>query len=227
MKPENQNTTDQVTKPERDKNETKIKIGYYCFRVWLLVLTYIYFFIEHRESMTKWSSNSQFWLLIGMFIWIALLFDFKQILYDNQEYIQNKNPQELTEKIRLRAALFNNIAIILFLMILGIIAYSFYFMSNASSTAQPAQTGHESWSTQIASTVFLIFLIQILFRVFKYLLRVAAFYNARADAIEFDQFGKKLELDKSMDLFTPDKYDISELENSSVFADLIKAVKGK
>jgi hypothetical protein len=73
----------------------------------------------------------------------------------------------------------------------------------------------------------LVFLVQILFRVFKYLLRVAAFYNARADAIEFDQLSTKLTLDKSMDLFTPDKYDISELENVSFLDSIGKTIKGR
>jgi hypothetical protein len=70
-------------------------------------------------------------------------------------------------------------------------------------------------------------LVQILFKVFKYLLRVAAFYHARADGIEFVSFDDKISLDKIMDLLTPDKYDISELENLNIFTDFINRLKGK
>ena len=63
----------------------------------------------------------------------------------------------------------------------------------------------------------------------KYMLRVAAFYNARADAIEFVMLDttKVNDLEKLMDSFTPDKYDISDLEKIDLMSDLLNSLKGK
>jgi len=58
-------------------------------------------------------------------------------------------------------------------------------------------------------------------------LRVASFYNAKADAIEFNKMNPKIELEKLMELFTPDKYDISDLQQSSVSDNLLDVLKTK
>ena len=84
-----------------------------------------------------------------------------------------------------------------------------------------------SLTIRIGSSVLLIFLVGILFRVFKYLLRVAAFYNSKADALEFFIMHPKMELQKLMELFTPDKYDISDLEQTSIATNIADMVKGK
>jgi hypothetical protein len=209
-----------------NKSVLKKAIGTISLVILVLSLLICYFFIEKDIPFSKWNPVLHFTMAILLLLSAVMLFNFHQILFDNQEYLPNDSLKALVEKIRFRAVLFNNIAIILFLMIIAIILVSFYlvfkpYISNSNNML------YDVLSIRISATVLLVFLVQILFRVFKYLLRVAAFYNARADAIEFDQLSTKLALDKSMDLFTPDKYDISELENGSFLDSISKAIKGK
>jgi membrane protein YdbS with pleckstrin-like domain len=128
-------------------------------------------------------------------------------IFDVGEYKTNKTEKTLVYKIRCRALLFNNVSVIIFFFTLIVILAGFYmFFSIPENTSETA-----SISIRLGVTVLLIFLVQLLFRVFKYLLRVAAFYNAKADAIEFWKMNPTQPLDKLMEVFTPDQYDISDL----------------
>jgi hypothetical protein len=73
----------------------------------------------------------------------------------------------------------------------------------------------------------LIFLVGILFRAFKYLLRVAAFYNGRADGLEISRLIKDENLKDMMTTMSPDSFDISDLPESSMIQSLGGLVKGK
>lgn len=154
------------------------------------------------------------------------------VIFDIREDKANKSIESIVEKIRLRAILFNNISVGIFIFTLIVILIGFYLLVFPPIEAATTDKSFLSTSLtiRIGASVLLIFLVQILFRVFKYLLRVAAFYNAKADAIEFNKFNPKLDLERLMELFTPDKYDISDLQQTSIsdnFIDLIKAKLGK
>lgn len=73
--------------------------------------------------------------------------------------------------------------------------------------------------SQVGSAVILIFLVQILFRVFKYLIRVGGFYNGKADALELTLLDKgKTYTDpyKTLEAFTPNNYDMSDVESPNL-----------
>lgn len=153
---------------------------------------------------------------IMYFICILLAFPFNQIKYiiiDPEDYTKNEDKEDLVRKLRLRALLFNNLTVFLLLVIFTIIIVSFYLL--ILPPKEKLYYKEYILAVQIGVSVLLIFLVNILFRVFKYLLRVAAFYNARADAIELYIIDSRMDLNKYMDLFTPSGYDISELPQSS------------
>jgi hypothetical protein len=232
---------------EESKNlKANTKVGVRLLLISIGIFLLNYFFID-STTFNKATFNlvklcHSFFSLAGilvLFIAIYKLFDFSGILFDNEEYVPNANPKELVEKIRYRGVLFNNIAIIIFLFTILVILISFYLIvdphsaavQGKSATAADSQNDLVSGLTiRISASVLLIFLVQILFKVFKYLLRVAAFYNARADAIECKSFAElknEGKLGELMDLFTPEKYDISEVEQQSILGSLIEATKTK
>lgn len=149
-------------------------------------------------------------------------------IFDPRDWAKNKSIEELVEKFRLRALLFNNISVIILVTTIIVIITGFYLLVNP-----PTQNSTDisiNLTIRIGASVLLIFLVQILFKVFKYLLRVAAFYNAKADAIEFNKMKPEIELEKLMELLTPEKYDITDLQQSSIsdnIAEMIKAKLGK
>jgi hypothetical protein len=142
-------------------------------------------------------------------------------IFDNEEQTPNITPKNLILKMRYRAILFNNISVIIFFFTLFVIIIGSYFLvSPTKETSIPV-----SITTKTSISFLLIFLAAMLFRVFKYLLRVAAFYNAKADAIEFFNMKPGSELEKLMELFTPDKYDISDLQQPTL-SEIITVLKG-
>lgn len=151
------------------------------------------------------------------------------IIFDNREYDANKSIESLVKKIRLRAVLFNNISVAIFFFTILVILIGFYLLVFPPVEKLNNEDSYltSSLTIRIGASVLLIFLVQILFKVFKYLLRVAAFYNAKADGIEFNKLKPEIELEKLMELFTPDKYDISELQQSSVSDNLIEMIKAR
>ena len=165
--------------------------------------------------------------VIGIFLSIP----FHQIpnfIFDPREWEQNKTIESIVFKLRIRAVLFNNISIAIFFVILIVIFSGFYFLINPPLQQETEKTIlSTNLTVRIGSSVLLIFLVGILFRVFKYLLRVAAFYNSKADALEFHELEPEIELEKLMELFTPEKYDISELEQSSIASNIIDMIKAK
>jgi hypothetical protein len=156
--------------------------------------------------------------------------------FDNEEYNPNQTLEELVEKLRWRTQLFNNVAVAIFVVIMVVIIVGFVLLIIPPSHSSPANPNgsflSDSVATRVGATVLIIFLVQILFRVFKYLLRIGCFYNGIADTIEFSQMPlfKNLELGgdfiKLMESLTPEKYDISDLQSPSL-TDLVKSSVGK
>ena len=148
--------------------------------------------------------------------------------WDNREYEANKTIDQLIRKLRFRATLFNNISIAVLLLNVVVIIAGFYLLINPPlrNTINEHQLA-TSLTIRIGASVLLIFLVHILFRVFKYTLRVAAFYHGKADAIEFNKLKPNTDLEKFMGLFTPDTYDITDLQQSSISDNLIEMIKAR
>ena len=213
-----------MKKLSRNKKQT---IGFSFISAAILLFLIALFFVEYKGGSPKPVFQCHPWILFTIVILIViafnLIFTISGILFDNKEYEPNEEITKIVKKIRYRGVLFNNIAIILFILSILVIFISFYLINKSIG----AKDIYQSLSTNIGASIILIFLVQLLFKVFKYLLRVAAFYNARADAIEFYAKDQKISLDKLMDLFTPEKYEISELEKVSLFDGIVDAIKSK
>ncbi|HEX5152530.1 MAG TPA: hypothetical protein VFW07_13865 [Parafilimonas sp.] len=165
-----------LSKTLRQKIGFTILIGVIFYCLW-------HYFLVNHEGELVWDNKSLFVIFSSTLLAFVFLFNFKGILFDPQEYVENTTIESLVKKFRYRGVLFNNIAIILFVITLAVIGVSFYLIASK----EPTNTQEELMNTitvKIGTSVILIFLVQILFKVFKYLLRVAAFYNARTDAIE-------------------------------------------
>jgi hypothetical protein len=166
-------------------------------------------------------------LITGILLFIPFEY-LPYFFWDNREYDANKTIEQLIRKLRLRATLFNNISIGVLVSNILIIIIGFYLLINPPlKSASNQNLLATSLTIRIGASVLLIFLVNILFRVFKYTLRIAAFYHGKADAIEFNILKPEADLEKMMDLFTPDKYDISDLQQSSVSDNLIEMIKAK
>jgi len=196
----------------------------------LLLLFYIlvnYYFIQNIVTSKILSFSTVLSITIALLLIIPFGL-FSMFIFDPRDWAKNKSIEELVEKFRLRALLFNNISVIILVTTIIVIITGFYLLVNP-----PTQNSTDisiNLTIRIGASVLLIFLVQILFKVFKYLLRVAAFYNAKADAIEFNKMKPEIELEKLMELLTPEKYDITDLQQSSIsdnIAEMIKAKLGK
>jgi hypothetical protein len=214
------------TRISRSKTQKK-KWGFSILGLTFLYVLICIFFLEPGTNFPEWNVVHRFTCIIMFLVSMALIFNFKQILFDPKEYTPNRSRDELVKKFRYRGVLFNNIAIILFLITIAVIISCFYILISPVNTT--GESAGNIWvnalTVRLAVSILLIFLVQILFKVFKYLIRVAAFYNARADAMEFITIENTIGLDKLMDLFTPEKYDITELDRTGMFDAIIENLK--
>jgi hypothetical protein len=193
--------------------------------IFLLGLTFlfwtiaIYFFNGESTESNILLFTKNITCIVGLLLVVPSDW-FATHVYDNREYEKNETIDELVEKIRYRAVLFNNISVLVFIFTIAVIVAGFWILGRPDTKEQNVDI-----AVRISASVLLIFLVQILFRLFKYLLRVAAFYNGKADAIEFSNLQKNLPIDKTIDYFTPDRYDISDLESPN-FVEVLKAKLG-
>lgn len=169
-------------------------------------------------------SNDHFKLFLYVSIGLVLIsilffLPVNNYIFDNEEYEPSANVYAFIERLRLRAILFNNLSILVFIVTVFVIVASFYLLVRANVAADKdiPKLDYSKLTSQIGSVVILIFLVQILFKVFKYLLRVGAFYNAKADAIELSELDPKFKLDTLFDTFTPSTYDISDVDSPNLF----------
>jgi hypothetical protein len=189
---------------------TRTNTGYALLGIAFIIFLAKYYFV----SGTLTNSIFSFAGILMIVASILMIFPFEQIIFDNREWIKNDNLPQLIKKIRLRAVLFNNISVIIFLMAVAVIVIGFYIIIHPQADTQNKPDTENLITIRISATALLIFLVQILFRAFKYLLRVAAFYNAKADAMEVNALISNSDLSKLMDLFTP-QYDISDVPTPS------------
>jgi len=163
------------------------------------------------------------------------------IIFDNKEFTSNTENRQLIEKIRFRAMLLKNLSTIILLLSIFIIGIGFYILTNPNNELLETLliTNNSDkfdfikdfiWNTisiRLSMVFLLIFLIQILFRVFRYLIRISAYYDGIADSIELHLMNKNTDLIKILELFTPDEYDIRELKQSSISDTLLNLLKNK
>jgi hypothetical protein len=187
--------------------------GYILFSIACIALLANYYFIT-AVAISDIIYFSSTLVIAGS---LLLIFPFDQIIFDNHEWSSNKTLPALIVKIRLRAVLFNNISVIIFIMAIMVIIAGFYILIHPQVGMKNGGSSTDLITLRISSTALLIFLVQVLFRAFKYLLRVAAFYNGKADAMEANELIPKSDLAILMGLFTPDKYDISDVSSPALF----------
>lgn len=195
-----------------------------------------YYLIDDKTYLEKLLSFITTLLFIVGLLLLFLSIPLKKIkkfvgdyIYDPQTWKTNATPEELVFSLRNRALLFNNIAIAIFIVIVLVILTGFCLL--VYPTPQQVTDSKVvlpiSLTIRISSSVLLIFLVGILFRVFKYLLRVAAFYNSKADALEYFKINSNIPFEKLIEVFTPEKYDISELDQSSIATNIVDLIKAK
>jgi MFS family permease len=156
-----------------------------------------------------------FFSIISAVIGLLVIIPFGLIpeyIFDIQEWSPNETVEELVDRLRHRAILFSNLSVGILVLTIFVIGLSFYILVFTPDSISKPNELEKLITLRISATALVIFLVQILFRVFKYLLRVAAFYNGKADAIEFHKL-EGGDLTPIMQMFTPDKYDINDISN--------------
>lgn len=161
-------------------------------------------------------------------------------LFDNREFTPNKTNRELVQKIRFRALLLKNLSVLILIVAIASIAMGFYILINPTSYSleqfhNPNYSDSDlikdllwnSVSIRLGMIFLLIFLIQVLFRVFRYILRLSAYYDGIADSLELHINNGNVELVKLIELLTPNEYDIRELKQSSISDTLLNLLKSK
>ena len=191
----------------------KTYFGYVLFSIACVALLFNYYFVT-AATTSNIVYFSSILIIVGS---LLLIFPFDQIIFDNHEWISNRTLSGLIVKLRLRAVLFNNISVIIFIIAIMVIIAGFYILIHPQVGMKSGDGSTDLITIRISATALLIFLVQILFRAFKYLLRVAAFYNGKADAMEANVLIDKSDLATLMGLFTPDKYDISDVTSPAIF----------
>lgn len=179
----------------------------------------------------------------GIFFVIPYGYIRRNYFFDNAEYRSNTTREALVQRLRLRALLMHNFsAAVLGVTVLVIIGGMYAFTSLLGQAVGDASA---ELIVRSAAIVLLIFLVQVLFRVFKYLLRVGSFYHGIADVLElhkviaYEEAGAKGEvpegrppmpptttdLDKLFERMVPAAYDISDVEASSILGTIKDLVK--
>lgn len=204
----------------------KSTLGLIFIGLSMLMLIVQYYLLPDLDN--NFYSFTRVMLLIVGFLLFLPFENLSNYFWDNREYEPNKTIEQLIRKLRFRATLFNNISIAVLFVTIIIIITGFYLLINPPTEEIEIQNLlATSLTIRIGASVLLIFLVHILFRVFKYTLRVAAFYHGKADAIEFNKLKPETDLEKFMDLFTPEKYDITDLQQSSISDNLVEMFKSK
>jgi len=174
----------------------------------------------------EWSDYYYLPYLSALLILVGILFilPVNYYLFDVQDWEENDDIRMVIKKLRLRAIVFNNLSILILFIAVLVIVFSFYRIAHPNiqtlNDKLPETTnGYILLASQVGSVVVLIFLVQILFRVFKYLIRVGGFYNGKADALELNLLdtGKKYNIENLLESLTPQSYDISDVDSPGLY----------
>ena len=85
-----------------------------------------------------------------------------------------------------------------------------------------------SMITRVSAGILLIFLVQILVKMYRYNVRLAAFYEARADALQLASNLNSLAVERAAKLLSPEAIDFGEMPEppSKQVIELVKQVGG-
>lgn len=225
MAKENSDIGSKTTRIGRLSRGEKWRFGIGCFLILAAgVLKLIAYHVPATVPYKPCFNPSALVLFILGIGFLISILELSEYIFDPESYKPNEKIEKLIKNLRLRAILFNNLSIVIFVFIILVIVTGFITLINPPLLeSKPGSDLPVELTVRISSVVLLIFLVQILFRVFKYLLRVAAFYNAKADALEFGEIKQLSDPEKLMNLFTPDQYDMSDVPPPTFFDTL----KGK
>lgn len=206
-----------------------------------------YFGGRWEDEAQRWGGLASVLLILGG---IAFVIPYKFIqrnyFFETGEYKANTQRDELVKRLRLRALLLHNYsAAVLIVTVLVILGGLLLF----TALFEQVQTeGSTELIVRAASIVLLMFLVQVLFRVFKYLLRIGSYYHGIADVLELykitayeeaaakSEDGKvpdgysppppaSVDMDKLFERMVPSAYDLSDVEPTSLLGTLKDLVK--
>ena len=153
--------------------------------------------------------------------------DLDLIFIDAKEFTANETYRDLIRKLRLRALLFKNLSVAI--LIVSIITIGFAVYTTTTSPKTELEKEVANWdlaSIKIGAIFLLIFLIHILFRVFRYIVRLSGYYDGLSDALEIYLIkNENHDLSKLIELLIPIKYDIRELKQTSITENLKSLIK--
>ena len=162
--------------------------------------------------------------LVLLLVGVLFLLPVNYYIFDVGDWEKNNSIRKIIRKLRLRAIVFNNLSVLILIINISIIIFSFYRLSHPGLLFLKEKLPESSFNyillaSQVGSVIILIFLVQILFRVFKYLIRVGGFYNGKADALELNLLDKenRYKVDILLDSLTPQAYDISDVDSPNLF----------
>ena len=149
------------------------------------------------------------------------------IFIDAKEFTPNKSYRQLIRKLRFRALLFKNLSVLI--LIVSIVTIGFAVYTTITSPQAELEKTVVNWdlaTMKVGAIFLLIFLIHILFRVFRYVIRLAGYYDGVSDALEIYLIdNEKHDLSKLIELLIPIKYDIRELKQASTAEKIKKLIK--
>ncbi|MGH1384506.1 hypothetical protein [Kordia sp.] len=165
-------------------------------------------------------------LILGLIAFVPWK-DLDLIFIDAKEFTSNESYKQLIRKLRFRSLLFKNLSVLI--LIISIITIGFAVYTTITAPKIELEKTVVNWdlaSIKIGAIFLLIFLIHILFRVFRYIVRLSGYYDGISDALEIYLIDKeKHDLSKLIELLIPIKYDIRELKQTSVAENLKKLIK--
>jgi len=210
---------EKLNQEESQIRRSRIIGGIAC--VFSVILFAIYFLKGPGINYQKLLAYASIILLL---VGILFILPITYYIFDIKDWVVNKSIRAVIKKLRMRAIIFNNLSILILIVTIFIIAFSFYQLRHPDYVLLDQHTAKVDISyfilvSQIGSVIILIFLVQILFRVFKYLIRVGGFYNGKADALELklNNDGVSFDTDKLLESFTPQNYDISDVDSPNFY----------
>jgi hypothetical protein len=183
-----------------------------------VILLTAYFFLKDKGQFQILLYASLALMLIGVLFMLPINY----YIFDVCDWEERENIRSFIKKLRLRSIVFTNLSYLILIIAILVILFCFYQMTYSQITIPKdqhndlQQLNYLALVSQVGSVVVLIFLVQILFRVFKYLIRVGGFYNGKADALELTLLDKGKNYSdpyQLLETFTPKSYDMSDVES--------------
>jgi len=183
-----------------------------------VILLTAYFFLKDKGHFQILLYASLALMLIGVLFMLPINY----YIFDVCDWEERENIRNFIKKLRLRSIVFTNLSYLILIIAILVILFCFYQMTYSQITIPKDQNNdlqqlnYLALVSQVGSVVVLIFLVQILFRVFKYLIRVGGFYNGKADALELTLLDKGKNYSdpyQLLETFTPKSYDMSDVES--------------